>query len=68
MIIIIIANNARYPYFSPKASLSPNESDIDFKKSIKLNTIVYISFNPGDISERVDVTPTLNNNMILLLI
>ena len=37
---------------------------LDLKKSIKLNTIVYTSLNPGNISERVDVTPTLNDNMI----
>jgi len=37
---------------------------LDLKKSIKLNTIVCTSLNPGDIIERVDVTPTLNNNMI----
>lgn len=31
---------------------------------IKLNTIIYTSLNPGDISERVDATPTLDNNII----
>lgn len=30
----------------------------------KLNTIIYTSLNPGDITERVDATPTLDNNII----
>lgn len=37
---------------------------LNLRKSIKLNTIIYTSLNPGNISERVDVTPTLYDNMM----
>lgn len=37
---------------------------LTLNKKIKLNTIIYTSLVPGSISERVDATPTLHNNII----
>tara|TARA_B100000989_G_C19506074_1_gene456578 strand:- start:127 stop:1200 length:1074 start_codon:yes stop_codon:yes gene_type:complete len=46
---------SHYPVFGAYLTL---------KKKIKLNTIVYTSLNPGTISERVDATPTFQDNII----
>ena len=37
---------------------------LTLKKKLKLNTIIYTSLNPGTISERVDATPTFQDNII----
>jgi L-2-hydroxyglutarate oxidase LhgO len=51
----------------PNLDLHPNPvvgAYLTLKKKIKLNTIIYTSLVPGSITERVDATPTLQNNII----
>ena len=51
-------------YVSNIKKLPVKGAYLKLNNPVKLNAIIYTSLNPGDISERVDATPTLDNNII----